>query len=111
MERNSCVLAERCGYFSRVFDGICVYPVPGTCLFVVHDRPALMTVQLPNVDPESGVKDEAVPYKVLMKFRTGIAPSQRLKPCIGCNGAPSGSGVIKVGDLVNVVSSVVVNTS
>lgn len=57
---------------------------------------------LPNVSPETGVRDAAVPYKVIMKFRTGLDPTQKMKPCVGCNGVPDGPGVVKVGDRVYV---------
>ncbi|KAG6841739.1 hypothetical protein C0991_007625 [Blastosporella zonata] len=61
------------------------------------------TVQLlPNISPESGVRDKAVPFKVLMKFRTGLDPIDKLKPCVGCNGVFTGSGVVSVGDVVYV---------
>ncbi|PAV22641.1 cysteine ase [Pyrrhoderma noxium] len=50
---------------------------------------------LPNVDPDTGVRDAAVPYKVLMKFRSGKDPARLSKPCFGCNGVPSGNGVIR----------------
>lgn len=58
--------------------------------------------QLPNVAPETGVRDKAVPYKVLMKFRTNIDPENKWKPCFGCNGVPLGYGEIRVGDQVGV---------
>jgi uncharacterized protein YcbX len=58
--------------------------------------------QLPNVDPSTGVRDKAVPYKVLMKFRRGKDPVRPGKACFGCNGVPEGSGVIRVGDFVHV---------
>lgn len=57
---------------------------------------------LPNVSPETGVRDAAVPYKVIMKFRTGLDPTQKMKPCVGCNGVPDRAGVVKVGDRVYV---------
>ncbi|KAF9004923.1 hypothetical protein BDZ89DRAFT_604837 [Hymenopellis radicata] len=41
---------------------------------------------LPNVSPETGIRDKAVPYKVLMKIRVGIDPKQKWKACVGCNG-------------------------
>jgi len=72
------------------------------------DAPAITLVSkcarclLPNIDPETGVKDAAVPYKVIMKFRTGIEPVLKLKPCLGCNGVPWGSGTVNVGDDVYV---------
>ncbi|KAJ7492265.1 MOSC N-terminal beta barrel domain-containing protein [Mycena latifolia] len=55
---------------------------------------------LPNVSPETGERDKAVPYKTLMKFRTGFDPQNKMKPCVGCNGVPSGVGEIRVGDCV-----------
>jgi hypothetical protein len=63
-------------------------------------------LQLPNVDTETGVRDKAVPYKVLMKFRTGINMKNRMKPCLGRNGASSGPGVMRVGDQVKVLKLV-----
>jgi hypothetical protein len=59
------------------------------------------TGQLPNVHPETGIRDKAVPFKVLMKFRT-IDPRMKMKACMGVNGVPTGSGVVKVGDRVHV---------
>lgn len=41
-----------------------------------------------------------MPFKVLMKFRTGLDPNNKLNPCVGCNGVPDGEGVINVGDTV-----------
>lgn len=57
---------------------------------------------LPNVDPEDGTRDKAVPFKVLMKFRTGLDPENMRSPCFGCNGVPRGDGVVCVGDDVAV---------
>lgn len=54
--------------------------------------------QLPNVSPQTGERDKAVPFKVLMKFRTGLDAKHKLKPCVGCNAVPAGDGVIVVGD-------------
>ncbi|KAG6899817.1 hypothetical protein C0993_006518 [Termitomyces sp. T159_Od127] len=56
----------------------------------------------PNISPETGERDKAVPYKVLMKFRTGLDSSAKLSPCVGCNGVFTGSGVVNVGDVVYV---------
>jgi len=55
---------------------------------------------LPNVSPETGEADKAVPYKVLMKFRTGLDPTAMMKPYVGCNAVPDAEGVVKVGDVV-----------
>ena len=63
-------------------------------------RIPLMITQLPNVSPRTGKRDKAVPFKVLMKFRTGLDPIHKLKPCVGCNGVPSGNGMIRVGHAV-----------
>lgn len=60
--------------------------------------------QLPNVDPATGEKDQAVPLKVISKFRVGLDanPRNKYKPCVGCNAVPGGSGVVTVGDVVTV---------
>ncbi|KAJ7155932.1 MOSC N-terminal beta barrel domain-containing protein [Mycena crocata] len=55
---------------------------------------------LPNVDPEKGERDKAVPYKTLMKFRKGFDPQNKMKACLGCNGVPLGVGWCEVGDAV-----------
>jgi len=52
------------------------------------------------VHPGTGEVDKAVPYKVLMKFRTGLDPVQKMKPCVGCNAVPDAEGVVRVGDVV-----------
>ncbi|KAG5638018.1 hypothetical protein H0H81_002219 [Sphagnurus paluster] len=57
---------------------------------------------LPNVSPDTGERDKAVPYKVIMKFRTGLDPAEMMKPCVGCNGVPAASGEVSVGDVVYV---------
>jgi len=63
----------------------------------------MLVEQLPNVDPETGVRDAAVPYKVIMKFRTGLDPERKMKPCVGCNAVPDADGVVRVGDTVHVI--------
>ena len=67
-----------------------------------HQHTESSCSQLPNVDPSTGVRDKAVPYKVLMKFRRGKDPDRPGKACFGCNGVPEGCGVIRVGDFVHV---------
>ncbi|KAF8844115.1 hypothetical protein BDN67DRAFT_895589, partial [Paxillus ammoniavirescens] len=57
---------------------------------------------LPNVDPATGVRDAAVPYKAMMKFRRGLDPARSSAACIGCNGILTGEGVVKVDDWVHV---------
>ncbi|KAH8831667.1 MOSC N-terminal beta barrel domain-containing protein [Flagelloscypha sp. PMI_526] len=57
---------------------------------------------LPNVSPETGIPDKAVPFKVLAKFRIGVDPLNKYKPCLGDNACPLGNGVVRVGDIVRV---------
>jgi len=57
---------------------------------------------LPNVHPETGIRDKAVPFKVLMKFRSNVDTRLKMEPCFGINGVPTGPGVVKVGDWVSV---------
>lgn len=59
-------------------------------------------MQLPNVDTVTGIRDAAVPYKLLMTFRTGKDPRDFSKPCFGVNGIIDGHGVVRVGDVVTV---------
>jgi len=54
---------------------------------------------LPNISPETGVMDKAVPYKTLQKFRR-VDPDAPTKSCVGTNGCPQGEGLVKVGDWV-----------
>jgi hypothetical protein len=60
----------------------------------------LLFLQLPNVDPETANADKAVPYKVIMKFRTGLDPLQKMMPCVGSYAVPDADGVVGVGDVV-----------
>ncbi|KAL0569658.1 hypothetical protein V5O48_012301 [Marasmius crinis-equi] len=55
---------------------------------------------LPNVSPDTGVKDEAVPLKVIMKFRLGVDPNYKYHACVGSWGAPLREGVVNVGDSI-----------
>ncbi|KAG1886124.1 hypothetical protein F4604DRAFT_1724783 [Suillus subluteus] len=57
---------------------------------------------LPNVHPETGVRDKAVPLKVLMKHRRGLDPARPSLSCMGCNGVLTANGVVKVGDWIHV---------
>lgn len=41
-----------------------------------------------------------MPFKVLMKFRTGLDPKNKWNTCVGCYGVPDREGVVKVGDTV-----------
>ncbi|EEB88256.1 hypothetical protein MPER_14008, partial [Moniliophthora perniciosa FA553] len=47
---------------------------------------------LPNVSPETGEKDKAVPFKVIMKFRMGVDSNHKHKA----------DGVVTVGDEVSI---------
>ncbi|KAJ7597654.1 MOSC N-terminal beta barrel domain-containing protein [Mycena floridula] len=55
---------------------------------------------LPNVAPDTGIRDAAVPFKVMMKMRIGIDPQNKWKAVLGVNAAPRGCGMIRVGDRV-----------
>lgn len=55
---------------------------------------------LPNVDPDTGEADKAVPYKVIMKFRLGLDPLQKVKPCVGSYAVPDAEGMVNVGDMI-----------
>ncbi|KAG2136504.1 uncharacterized protein EDB93DRAFT_1242371 [Suillus bovinus] len=57
---------------------------------------------LPNVHPETGIRDKAVPLKILMKHRRGLDPGRPRLPCMGCNGVFTANGVVKVGDWIHV---------
>ncbi|KAK7040164.1 hypothetical protein VNI00_009970 [Paramarasmius palmivorus] len=57
---------------------------------------------LPNVSPETGEKDKAVPFKVIMKFRMGADPNYKSKACVGSWGVPKQDGVVTVGDVISV---------
>ncbi len=52
------------------------------------------------MDIKTGVRDAAVPFKVLTKLHKDTGRTN--KPLFGCNGVPSGSGVVRVGDYVSV---------
>ena len=54
------------------------------------------------MDTSTGVRDAAVPYKVLLKFRKGKDPAQMSKACFGCNAVVGGDGIVRVGDRVEV---------
>ncbi|KAG2070933.1 hypothetical protein BDR04DRAFT_1099163 [Suillus decipiens] len=57
---------------------------------------------LPNVHPDTGVLDKAVPLKVLMKHRRGLDPERPSQACMGCNGILTANGMVKVGDWIHV---------
>ncbi|KAH7886257.1 MOSC N-terminal beta barrel domain-containing protein [Phlebopus sp. FC_14] len=57
---------------------------------------------LPNVDTSTGIRDNAVPYKAMMKFRRGLDPARVSAPCFGCNGILTGEGTVRVGNWVHV---------
>ncbi|KII93282.1 hypothetical protein PLICRDRAFT_35477 [Plicaturopsis crispa FD-325 SS-3] len=55
---------------------------------------------LPNVDPLTGIRDAAVPFKVLMKTRAGVDPARKSGAMLGCNAVSHGEGVVRVGDRI-----------
>lgn len=61
---------------------------------------------LPNVDPESGVRDKVVPDKVLRPFRENQWPLMPDKTCFGVFGVPKpGHGTIRIGDKITVLKA------
>ena len=66
------------------------------------DRPEIYCCQVLNVNPDNGERDRAVPYKVLMKFRSGLNTKGKLAPFVGCNAVPAGEGIVRVGDVVHI---------
>ncbi|SGY77110.1 BQ5605_C005g03558 [Microbotryum silenes-dioicae] len=61
---------------------------------------------LPNVDPETGVRDKSVPDKPLRLFREGIWPIFAQKTFFGVNLVPrTARGTLRVGDQVVVVKA------
>ena len=45
----------------------------------------------------------SVPSKPLMQFRTGLDPARLGDACFGCNAVPANEGIIRVGDIVEVL--------
>ena len=57
---------------------------------------------LPNVDPDTGVRDEAVPAKIMQQFRVVDKYLGNLN-CFGVNATPmTSSGILRVGDRVTI---------
>lgn len=57
--------------------------------------------QVPNVDPETGVKDKEEPWNTLMRFRN-VDAGNRHKPCFGMLCVPREEGIVRVGDVLEV---------
>ncbi|KAJ5627431.1 Molybdenum cofactor sulfurase C-terminal [Penicillium herquei] len=58
--------------------------------------------QVPNVDPDSAVKNKRQPWDTLMSYRR-VDPGLKYKPCFGMMAAPRNEGVIEVGMRVEVL--------
>ncbi|CAE6414428.1 unnamed protein product [Rhizoctonia solani] len=56
---------------------------------------------LPNIDTTTGVRDKAVPFKIISKFRQ-VEPKKT--PCFGVTAIVQNPGVLKVGDSVKVLN-------
>ncbi|KAN0061575.1 hypothetical protein ACQY0O_006422 [Thecaphora frezii] len=63
---------------------------------------------VPNIDPETGIRDNFLPYRVLQQYRQVDAEAaQKGKPCFGMLSVPrETSGVIRVGDVVRITKTV-----
>ncbi|KAG8742537.1 hypothetical protein FRC10_001304 [Ceratobasidium sp. 414] len=58
---------------------------------------------LPNVDTTTGVRDNAVPFKVITKFRR-VETLAGSTACFGVNAVAQASGVFRVGDRLRVLT-------
>jgi hypothetical protein len=59
---------------------------------------------VPNIDPDTGIRDNFLPYRVLQEYRqVDKQAAQKGKPCFGMLSVPrEKQGVIKVGDIFRV---------
>lgn len=61
---------------------------------------------LPNVDPESGIADKAVPFKIISKYRR-VDVRDKYSPCVGVNAVSLVDGfAISLGDTITITSRV-----
>lgn len=62
---------------------------------------------VPNIDPETGVRDNFLPYRVLQEFRqVDKVAAAKGKPCFGMLSVPrEKEGVVKVGDVFRVTKT------
>ncbi|QRV80349.1 importin-9 [Ceratobasidium sp. AG-Ba] len=58
---------------------------------------------LPNVDTNTGIRDNAVPFKVITRFRR-VDSEPGSTACFGVNGVTQASGVFRLGDRLRVLS-------
>ncbi|KAJ9477748.1 putative SET3 histone deacetylase complex component Snt1p [Pseudozyma hubeiensis] len=62
---------------------------------------------VPNIDPETGVRDNFLPYRVLQEYRqVDKLAAQKGKPCFGMLSVPrEKEGVVRVGDVFRVTKT------
>ncbi|SPC61157.1 uncharacterized protein UHOD_01487 [Ustilago sp. UG-2017b] len=62
---------------------------------------------VPNIDPETGVRDNILPYRVLQEYRqVDPVAAKKGKPCFGMLSVPrEKQGVVKVGDVFRVTKT------
>ncbi|CDU24533.1 uncharacterized protein SPSC_04034 [Sporisorium scitamineum] len=62
---------------------------------------------VPNIDPDTGVRDNFLPYRVLQEYRqVDKVAAQKEKPCFGMLSVPrEKQGVVKVGDVFRVTKT------
>lgn len=83
-------------------------PLPGAN----PERPSLdlltsadSSLQLPNIDPDTGVQHGSTPYKVTSKYRRSD-PVSKYDPCFGVNAVPTQArGRLAVGDSVRIMTA------
>lgn len=62
---------------------------------------------VPNIDPETGVRDNFLPYRVLQEYRqVDPVAAKKGKPCFGMLSVPrEKQGIVKVGDVFRVTKT------
>ncbi len=62
---------------------------------------------VPNIDPETGVRDNFLPYRVLQEYRqVDKVAAAKGKPCFGMLSVPrEKQGVVRVGDVWRVTKT------
>uniref|UniRef100_A0A0W0G8A3 MOSC domain-containing protein n=1 Tax=Moniliophthora roreri TaxID=221103 RepID=A0A0W0G8A3_MONRR len=98
--RPNIVLKGAGAFAEDGWEEITIGPDPATPRILVVGK--CTRCLLPNVSPETGEKDKAVPFKVIMKFRMGVDSNHKNKACVGSWGVPLQDGVVTVGDEVSI---------
>ncbi|EKD17694.1 uncharacterized protein L3040_003576 [Drepanopeziza brunnea f. sp. 'multigermtubi'] len=76
-----------------------------TALLDIDIQARCARCQVPNVDPETAVKDRKEPWDTLVSYRR-VDPGIKWKPCFGMLGCPRSEGEVSVGDGFEVLGEV-----